>query len=288
MLIFCSSLLIVYEGYEENPMQYPTMDIEHWLAPHTPLGASSCKSFDYQADNSIDDEEDLTNNIAADYDDAGHEGGDELDANDSDENLHLVAASDSGNASATNSSAGGEQCCFDANMSNDSNAMELNLNKPTAQQQNDNVMTAVQESQHHHHHAFTESAAHKTPTNSCLSASSSQQSSCSPCHSELEEESNAATEIDMMPPPCKGKSAEAVGSTATPAFIPISEETVFLDPEPPMPSISTSSPHSGDSWMNYSSNSSDDFSGLSEQIKAVASGRQTCKFWEFFNLNYEC
>lgn len=42
-----------------------------------------------------------------------------------------------------------------------------------------------------------------------------------------------------------------------------------------MPSISTSSPHSGDSWMNYSSNSSDDFSGLSEQIKAVTSGRQT-------------
>lgn len=62
-------------------------------------------------------------------------------------------------------------------------------------------------------------------------------------------------------------------------FVPFSEETVFLDPtieEAPLPSISTSSPLSGDSWMNYSnSNSSDDFSGLSEHIKAVTSGRCT-------------
>lgn len=69
--------------------------------------------------------------------------------------------------------------------------------------------------------------------------------------------------------------AAARGAKGTQPFIPISEDTVFLDPEPPMPSISTSSPMSGDSWMNYSSNSSDDYSGISEQIKAVTSGRQT-------------
>lgn len=98
---------------------------------------------------------------------------------------------------------------------------------------------------------------------------------------------------------------------AASAFIPISEETVFLEPEQNSPaslpnSITamgtdeqlqqpqqrrhhtqlhhynhqltttvSSSPHSGDSWMNYSSNSSDDFSGLSEQMKAVGSGVQT-------------
>ncbi|XP_055390406.1 uncharacterized protein LOC129619262 isoform X2 [Condylostylus longicornis] len=59
-------------------------------------------------------------------------------------------------------------------------------------------------------------------------------------------------------------------------FFPISEETVFLDPEPPVPDILASSPQSGDSWMNYSSNSSDDYSGISEHLKAVASGKQTC------------
>lgn len=50
-------------------------------------------------------------------------------------------------------------------------------------------------------------------------------------------------------------------------FIPISEETIFLDPEPPVPNIATSSPHSVDSWMNYSSHSSgEDYSCISGRL----------------------
>lgn len=62
------------------------------------------------------------------------------------------------------------------------------------------------------------------------------------------------------------------GATAQP-FVPISEDTVFLDTDPvvsdPVTSsgISTmSSPMSCDSWMNYSSNSSDDLSAISDRI----------------------
>ncbi|KAJ6647286.1 Inositol hexakisphosphate kinase 2 [Pseudolycoriella hygida] len=62
--------------------------------------------------------------------------------------------------------------------------------------------------------------------------------------------------------------AAARGAMVPPPFIPISEETVFLDASSScnIPGISTSSPLSGDSWMNYSSNSSDDYSCISEQL----------------------
>ncbi|XP_031632741.1 uncharacterized protein LOC116346690 [Contarinia nasturtii] len=59
------------------------------------------------------------------------------------------------------------------------------------------------------------------------------------------------------------------GASVTP-FVPINEETVFLDADPVTSSgISTmSSPMSCDSWMNYSSNSSDDLSAISDRIHA--------------------
>lgn len=62
--------------------------------------------------------------------------------------------------------------------------------------------------------------------------------------------------------------AAARGAMVPPPFIPISEETVFLDANTSsnIPGISTSSPLSGDSWMNYSSNSSDDYSCISDQL----------------------
>lgn len=72
--------------------------------------------------------------------------------------------------------------------------------------------------------------------------------------------------------------AAARGAMAPAPFIPISEETVFLDANtssniPCIPGISTSSPLSGDSWMNYSSNSSDDYSCISDQLHgATVSG----------------
>lgn len=45
-------------------------------------------------------------------------------------------------------------------------------------------------------------------------------------------------------------------------FYPISEETVFLDSPPTIPTITTSSPLSIDSWMMYSNSSSDEYSNL--------------------------
>ncbi|XP_016947163.1 uncharacterized protein LOC108022626 isoform X3 [Drosophila biarmipes] len=245
---YSCSLLIVYEGFEENPMAYPpSMGVDEW--PEAPRSATVPGTvFDYHPENSID-EDDLE-----DEDEAGHEAGDELEAHDTDEDLHLVAA-DSGNASATNSSTGGDACNYDADASNDSSSL---LNLATRR--------------HLHKRGFAEAAARGVKQTAANNTTTDE---------EEEEEHPAA-----MPPPrsCGVMAAKAAAAAAAAglagkgqgAFIPISEETVFLDPEPALPSVTTSSPHSGDSWMNYSSNSSDDFSGLSEQIKAVASGRQTC------------
>ncbi|XP_017078638.1 uncharacterized protein LOC108112840 isoform X2 [Drosophila eugracilis] len=243
---YSCSLLIVYEGFEENPMAYPpSMGLDEWTeAPKSATVPGTV--FDYHPENSID-EDDLE-----DEDEAGHEAGDELEAHDTDEDLHLVAA-DSGNASATNSSTGGDACNYDADASNDSSSL---LNLATRR--------------HLHKRGFAEAAARGVKQTAANNTTTDE---------EEEEEHLAA-----MPPPrsCGVMAAKAAAAAAglagkgQGAFIPISEETVFLDPEPALPSVTTSSPHSGDSWMNYSSNSSDDFSGLSEQIKAVASGRQTC------------
>lgn len=62
----------------------------------------------------------------------------------------------------------------------------------------------------------------------------------------------------------------AVRGASTQPFVPINEETVFLDADPVTSSgISTmSSPMSCDSWMNYSSNSSDDLSCISDRMHA--------------------
>lgn len=66
-----------------------------------------------------------------------------------------------------------------------------------------------------------------------------------------------------------GESIVRGASITTKPFVPISEDTVFLDTDPVVSSsgISTmSSPMSCDSWMNYSSNSSDDLSCISDHI----------------------
>ncbi|KNC21106.1 hypothetical protein FF38_04334, partial [Lucilia cuprina] len=294
---YSCSLLIVYEGFEDNPMEHP-MDFDEWATPATPTkNTKKSATFDYHPDNSIDDDEDDDDIVDEDdreHDEDGHDGGDELEPHDTDDDLHLQAA-DSGNASATNSSTGGDQCCYDADASNDSNTADMNLRTRIRHLHN---VTARSESQ---------SVDATTPTATVspekfrqqttrggfsehIERTTKHQASSS---SEAEEEQPNALLMDNdsrsmpPPPPLAGsnvmglKSMDLTRPTAsstptTPApFIPISEETVFLDPEPPMPSIASSSPHSGDSWMNYSSNSSDDFSGLSEQIKAVTSGRQT-------------
>ncbi|XP_032596934.1 nucleolar and coiled-body phosphoprotein 1 isoform X3 [Drosophila grimshawi] len=274
---YSCSLLIVYEGYEENPMAHPRFMIsDDWLeAPKSAtVQSTTTAAFDYHPENSID-EDDIED------DEAGHEAGDELEPHDTDEDLQLMAAVDSGNASATNSSNGADGCNYDADASNDSNSR---LNLATRR--------------HLHKRGFAEAAARGVKQTASSSTTTTDE------EEEDDEEEDEETEAEqcresVMPPPrtcgvlpnttkssAAASSSAGIGSgknnksgangSATPAFIPISEETVFLDPEPTLPSVTTSSPHSGDSWMNYSSNSSDDFSGLSEQIKAVASGRQTC------------
>ncbi|XP_017148807.2 uncharacterized protein LOC108159760 isoform X2 [Drosophila miranda] len=246
---YSCSLLIVYEGFEENPMAYPpSISLDEW--PEAPKSATiATTAFDYHPENSIDDDD------IEDEDEAGNEAGDELESHDTDEDLHLVAA-DSGNASATNSSTGGDACNYDADASNDSSGL---LNLATRR--------------HLHKRGFGEAAARGVKQSSAIITTTDEE--------EDEEQAHPAA----MPPPrscgvtadkSAGAKVQSSSVQPAPAFIPISEETVFLDPEPALPNVATSSPHSGDSWMNYSSNSSDDFSGLSEQIKAVASGRQTC------------
>ncbi|XP_061397945.1 uncharacterized protein LOC133333671 [Musca vetustissima] len=275
---YSCSLLIVYEGYEDNPMLQP-MDFDDWATPSTPKKPTKkSNTFDYHRDNSIDDDDD--NDVDDDDDiedevvdhdeeEEGHEGGDELELHDTDEDLHLVAA-DSGNASATNSSTGGEQCCYDADASNDSTTNDMNLR------------TRIK----HLHNSNNNGNTRASPTTP-VAAGGCKAGTAAHNLSSSSDENDDDSHPMPPPPPLAGsnvglcKSSELIRPSAsstpnTPApFIPISEETVFLDPEPPMPSIATSSPHSGDSWMNYSSNSSDDFSCLSEQIKAVTSGRQT-------------
>ncbi|KAM7342379.1 inositol hexakisphosphate kinase isoform 1-T8 [Cochliomyia hominivorax] len=284
---YSCSLLIVYEGYEDNPMEHP-MDFDEWATPVTPTkNAKKSNTFDYHPDNSIDDDDD-EDDIADEHDEDGHEGGDELEPHDTDDDLQLQAA-DSGNASATNSSTGGDQFCYDADASNDSNTADMNLrtrirhlNNVTSRSEATTPTATVSPERMRqlkgrgfgehiergaHHHASSSSETEEEHANNLMNDNDSRSMPPPPPLAGSNVMGNKSKDLTRP-------SASSTPTTPAP-FIPISEETVFLDPEPPMPSIATSSPHSGDSWMNYSSNSSDDFSGLSEQIKAVTSGRQT-------------
>lgn len=140
-------------------------------------------------------------------------------------------------------------CCYDADASNDSNELNLSSSHDDSGDVQNN----------HHYHKLSSSENQNQPTES-LHCGFGDVVACN------EIKSSTVTVADTV----------MTTTASLQKFIPISEETVFLDPaEPSLPSISTSSPLSGDSWMNYSSNSSDDYSGISEQIKAVATGRQT-------------
>lgn len=86
----------------------------------------------------------------------------------------------------------------------------------------------------------------------------------------------ASTEIKLtttsvdIPIEQRAPGESAVRGASIAPFVPINEETVFLDTDPVTSSgISTmSSPMSCDSWMNYSSNSSDDLSAISDRMHA--------------------
>ncbi|GBP10637.1 hypothetical protein EVAR_72076_1 [Eumeta japonica] len=181
-------------------------------------------------------EDDIADEDDHEHDEDGHEGGDELEPHDTDDDLHLQAADMRQRLSYKQRYRGGSPLW-------QTYRKVAKLNGGSSSETEDD----------HSHTVMADNDSRSMPPPPPLVGPSV----------------HGVKSIDLTRP-----MASSTPNTPAP-FIPISEETVFLDPEPPMPSIATSSPHSGDSWMNYSSNSSDDFSGLSEQIKAVTSGRQT-------------
>ncbi|XP_055314170.1 uncharacterized protein LOC129575181 [Sitodiplosis mosellana] len=131
-------------------------------------------------------------------------------------------------------------CSYDADASNDSIELNLSLDEQQPDTQSIHVYTSHTQSNH-------------LP----LSLAST------------EIKLTTTTTVDI-PVEQRGPGESAVRGASLTPFVPINEETVFLDADPVTSSgISTmSSPMSCDSWMNYSSNSSDDLSAISDRIHA--------------------
>lgn len=163
----------------------------------------------------------------------------------------------------------GGNCSYDADASNDSIELNLSLHEDSDHTQSSNnphqiYQSQRQQSQHHHHHHHQNHQQglppHTTHSNHLVNSSELKLLNNSSGGNPL-----ASIEITTDEHEYGEK---AVRGTTTAPFIPISEETVFLDTDPVTSSgISTmSSPMSCDSWMNYSSNSSDDLSCISDRI----------------------
>lgn len=75
----------------------------------------------------------------------------------------------------------------------------------------------------------------------------------------------------------RGFGEAAARGAKSSSFYPISEDTMFLDAPQMMPSISTSSPLSVDSWMMFSNSSSDEYS-LSGPFNGTSSNDDTSDF----------
>lgn len=281
---YSCSLLIVYEGYEENPRIHPSDSIfDSSITPPVvlppSLSAELCTSLQYcqgatssdNPNNSVDNEE-------------------EAEADDEENDVSSCGLTPTSN-----------QCCYDADASNDSTELNLSSSHEDSDH-NHRISTPVSSScRHHRHQRHNQRHQIQHQNNSIHRETHHHRYQRHHNHDDSvdgdvddDEEQHVNIEMSITEHHCGFGEAAARGAKSSSSsnspppsqlqgtsqpqsspFIPIYEETVFLDPEPPLPSISTSSPHSGDSWMNYSSNSSDDFSGLSEQIKAVTSGRQT-------------
>lgn len=133
----------------------------------------------------------------------------------------------------------GGNCSYDADASNDSIELNLSLHEDTDRRKGNN--------HHPSQHPLKQYSNHLTNV------------------SDLQVVNNSSTTIEVT---SEDNDNSARGTTP---FIPISEETIFLDTDHMEPvtssGISTmSSPVSCDSWMNYSSNSSDDLSCISDRI----------------------
>lgn len=122
--------------------------------------------------------------------------------------------------------------CYDADASNDS----ADLNLSSSHEDNDHLIQ-------NHHHIHNDDDNHETAT------------------LDISQDSHYRGYNDAIATPVNARcSNSSSNSTNTKVpFIPINEETMYLESsESPMPTISTSSPHSVDSWMNYSSHSSNE------------------------------
>lgn len=130
----------------------------------------------------------------------------------------------------------GGNCSYDADASNDSIELNLSLHEDPDHRK--------KETHENHPHQYSNHLTNAT---------------------QLKIVNNSATTIEVT------VDAREAATRGTTPFIPISEETIFLDTDHVDPvtssGISTmSSPMSCDSWMNYSSNSSDDLSCISDRI----------------------
>lgn len=192
---------------------------------------------------------------------------DDEDYNDEDDNLHRRP----------------RNFCYDADASNDSTEH--------------NLSSSHDESDHphhsHHHHQdrrrfnpmrhLNHPPRHNHTHPNAISSSSVSSASASTCanvvskakslHSSSSSSSASSMEVVSTDSHQRGfgeAAARGAQTTSNAPFVPIFEETVFLESpsaHPLLPSISTSSPISGDSWMNYSSNSSDDYTSLSTAVR---------------------
>lgn len=200
----CSSLLIVYEGYEAQPQSEPSSEC-HSQSP-TDHGVEKSKSL-----------EDDTYN--------------------------------------------GGNCSYDADASNDS--IELNL---SLHEDSDNTMENNKLPRNYQHRKQQQQQQHQQSThNNSVLPSTTEATHIN----HLVTTSNAPPASTITLPDQRSLGESIVRGATTKPFVPISEDTVFLDTDPVVSSsgISTmSSPMSCDSWMNYSSNSSDDLSCISDHI----------------------
>lgn len=227
-----SSLLIVYEGYEEQPLN--------------PMDDQCCPNSDnFSAINVNDDDND---------------------------DSHI------------------DSYCYDADASNDSADMNLS----SSHEDSDH---------HHHHHHHQHQHGNKNRSQSHIT---NQQHSHDQLLNVNDEVSTDFLQRGYGEAAARGAANNKLSSgSASAPFIPISEDTVFLDAvngvgtttstgggsggvgvdggsggggcssSSSIPGISTSSPMSGDSWMNYSSNSSDDYSCISEQLHSSVGADRT-------------
>lgn len=156
----------------------------------------------------------------------------------------------------------GGNCSYDADASNDSIELNLSLHEDSDNTMDNNKLPRnyqqrKQQQQQQPHSNFVNSVLPSTTEATYIN------------HSVTTSNVPSASSITLPEPRPLVESIVRGALNTTKPFVPISEDTVFLDTDPIVSSsgISTmSSPMSCDSWMNYSSNSSDDLSCISDHI----------------------